>query len=117
MKEIKVVKGDFSDIYKFQRKDKNGIIQSKPKKMWITFKINANYKKFVFQKTLENGIEYNPNDGFYRFRLTPNDTNNINVGTYGFDIAVIDENDEKRTLLNNGVLIIEEHYTHKENEV
>lgn len=116
--KIEIVQGDISDIFKFQRKnDKGEVITTKPKKMWITFKINSNYKDSIFQKTLDNGISFNEEDKYYRFQLEPEDTQNLNYGTYGFDIAIINEAGKKKTLKKDGKLEIVEHYTHKNNEV
>lgn len=118
MKEIELVQGDTSSIYKFQRKDADGnVITTKPKKMWITFKETTNCSKALFQKTLENGITFSTEDHYYRFQLEPADTENLSYGEYGFDIKITNEKGAKKTLKNDGVLKIVEHYTHKCNEV
>lgn len=118
MGKIELVQGDTSGIYKFQRKYKGGgVITTLPQKMWITFKKSTNYTEAVFQKTLDDGIEFSEDDYYYRFQILPNDTNNLCCDTYGYDIAIINEIGEKKTLLKNGVLKIEDHYTHKNNEV
>lgn len=115
---IELVQGDTSKIYKFQRKTiDNQIIKTLPLKMWITFKNNYENKKALFQKTLENGITYSEEDNYYRFQIQAEDTEELFLGTYGFDIAIINEAGEKKTLLNNGVLELLSHYTKKENEV
>ena len=116
MNKIELVQGDTSPIYKFQRKYKDGtVITTQPKKMWITFKINHNYEDSILQKTLENGIKFE--DGYYKFQLFSEDTYNLSYGKYGFDIAILNENNEKKTLLNDGELEIIPHYTKKKNEV
>jgi len=120
--EIEIVQGDTSKVYKFQRKLKDAegkktVIKTLPKKMWITFKNSCFCDDALFQKTLENGITYNETDNYYRFQLLPEDTCKLKYGTYGFDIAIINEAGEKKTLLKNGQLNIVEHYTHKCNEV
>lgn len=116
--KIELVQGDTSCIYKFQRKGKDEtVITTKPKKMWITFKDTCICDDSIFQKTLENGITYNEEDNYYRFQILPEDTYNLPYGTYGFDIAIINEDGEKKTLLKKGTLEIVEHYTHKCNEV
>lgn len=119
MDKIELVQGDTSPIYKFQRKYKGGtVITTLPKKMWITFKTNTSCRVALFQKTLENGITFDENDeNYYKFQLVSDDTCDLDYGTYGFDIAIVNENNEKKTLLRNGVLEIVEHYTHKHNEV
>lgn len=118
MKEIELIQGDTSEIFKFQRKDAvDNVITTKPKKMWITFKKNAHCEDALFQKTLEDGIEYSEEDNFYRFKILPKDTENLCCMDYGFDIKIINEKGDKKTLLNDGVLKIVDHYTHKCNEV
>ena len=116
---INVVKGDVSDVYRFKRTlSDDVVIKTLPQKMWITFKDNTWQKKELFQKTLENGeIEYSEEDNYYRFRIKSEDTNNLDYGTYCFDIAIRNEEGEKKTLLKNGELEVEEHCTDKENEV
>ena len=117
--KIEIVKGDTSDTYKFQRMYDDGTpIKTKPKKMWITFKNGCWCNEFLFQKTLENeGIKYSEEDNYYRFKIKSEDTCNLNYGTYYFDIAILNEQGEKKTLLNNGELVILKHYTEKCNEV
>lgn len=118
MKEIELVQGDTSEIYKFQRKDAEGnVITTKAKKMWITFKKTTSCDEAVFQKSLEKGIEFNEEDHYYRFRILPEDTEKLCCMTYGFDIKIINEKGDKRTLKNDGVLKLVDHYTHKCNEV
>lgn len=117
--KIELVRGDTSPIFKFQRKSSDDVvITTLPLKMWITFKKNSSYEKCLFQKSLENGtITYNEADNYYRFQISPEDTQELNYGVYGFDVAIINEANEKITLLNKGVLELVEHYTHKSNEV
>ena len=116
--KIELVQGDTSSVYKFQRKDNTGkIITTIPQKMWITFKETCNCEDALFQKTLGNGITYNEADNYYRFQLSSEDTCDMAYGVYGFDIAIINELGEKKTLLHNGTLEIFKHYTKKCNEV
>lgn len=117
--DLEVVQGDTSETYKFQRKDANdNVITTNPKKMWITFKeAPIENAKVLFQKTLENGITYSEEDNYYRFQLESTDTESLPYGEYGFDIAIINEANKKKTLKRNGVLTILDHYTHKKNEV
>ncbi len=118
MSKISVVQGDTSPIYKFQRKyDANTPIKTLPQKMWITFKKNCSCADCLFQKTLENGITFSEEDNYYRFQLLPHDTCRLEYGTYGFDIAILNEDGEKKTLLSEGELEITKHYTKSCNEV
>ena len=115
---IEIVQGDTSKVYKFQRKNiDEEVITLKPQKMWVTFKKTCNCKECLFQKTLENGITYNEEDNYYRFQILSEDTADLPYGTYGFDIAILNELGEKKTLLSDGVLVITEHYTKKADEV
>lgn len=114
---IELIRGDTSDIYKFQRINADGVIETKATKMWITFKRTTECKDALFQKTLENGISFSEEDYYYRFKLASDDTCNLEYGNYGFDIKIINESGETKTLLNHGVLRLVTNYTHKENEV
>ena len=114
--KIELVQGDTSPVFKFQRKYPDGTsITTLPKKMWITFKRSCSCDECLFQKTLEDGITFE--DGYYKFQLLSNDTCHLAYGTYCFDVAILNESGEKKTLLNNGELEIVKHYTHKKNEV
>lgn len=115
--EIELVQGDVSKIYKFQRKDKSGVITTRPQKMWITIKQNSSCDECLFQKTLDNGIEFDAETNYYKFQFLSDDTCNLPYGEYGFDIAILNEKGQKKTLLKDGVLKIVKHYTHKSNEV
>lgn len=118
MYEIELIHGDTSPVFKFQRKNNTGeVITTLPQKMWITFKKDSKSEKALIQKTLADGITYSDVDNYYRFRLLPEDTVDLCYGTYGFDVAIINESGEKLTLLNNGVLKLVDHYTTKNNEV
>lgn len=118
MKEIELVQGDTSEIYKFQRKDAEGnVITTLPKKMWITFKKASTCSEALFQKTLEDGITFSTEDHYYKFQILPKDTENLCCKAYGYDIAILNEKGEKKTLLRDGKLNIVDHYTHECNEV
>ena len=119
MKKIVLIQGDTSPVFKFQRKlEGDNVITTLPQKMWITFKISCSCDVCLFQKTLEDGtITFSTEDNYYRFQLQPEDTCNLPFGVYGFDIAIINEDGDKKTLLNEGVLEIVRHYTKKCNEV
>lgn len=117
--KINVVRGDVSPVYRFKRTyDDNTVIKTLPKKMWITFKNGTWCDDSLFQKTLENKeITYSEEDNYYRFKLKSEDTCNLDYGTYYFDIAIINEQDEKKTLKADCELEVEKHCTHKNNEV
>ena len=116
--KINVVKGDVSDTYRFKRTYDDGtVIKTSPEKMWITFKKGTWCDEALFQKTLEKGIKYSEEDNYYRFRLESEDTCDLDYGTYYFDIAIINELGEKKTLKNDCELEIGKHCTEKNNEV
>ncbi len=116
--KIEIVQGDTSGVFKFQRKYDGGeVITTLPQKMWITFKNSCNCDDALFQKTLEDGITYSEEDNYYRFQLQSDDTCHMPYGTYGFDIAIINEDGKKKTLKKDGELEVVKHYTRKCNEV
>lgn len=119
VEKIELVQGDTSKIYKFKRTLKGGsVITTLPLKMWITFKRSCSCDECLFQKTLADGsITYSETDNYYRFRLESEDTCNLPYDTYGFDIAIINEQGEKKTLKRDCELEIVKHYTKKCNEV
>lgn len=116
--KIELIQGDASVIYKFQRKNLEGqAIETKCEKMWFTVKKSTIDDEPVIQKTLDDGITFDSNDFFYRFQIDEEDSEKLQIREYGFDIAIINEAGEKKTILNNGILKILDHYTKKENEV
>ena len=118
MKKISVVQGDTSKIYKFTRKDAEGnVITTLPLKMWMTFKETTKCGKALFQRTMGDGIAFSHDDNCYRFQLQPEDTENLGYGEYAFDIKIVNEKGDKKTILEDGVLEIKDHCTHKQNEV
>ena len=116
--KIEIIKGDVSDVYRFKRTYEDGsIIKTLPQKMWITFKKGTWCDDCLFQKTLGDGITYSEEDNYYRFRLESEDTCDLDYDTYYFDIAIINEQGEKKTLKNECELVVEKHCTEKCNEV
>jgi len=63
---------------------------------------------YVFQKSLEDGIE-KVETNVYRIRVAPSDTKNVDVGNYYYDLQ-IGVNDDVYTVLR-GVLKIEREIT------
>jgi hypothetical protein len=115
---INLIQGDTSKVYKFQRKNAdNEAITTVPQKMWLTCKNSYSSKEVVFQKTLEKGIDFSEEDHYYRFQIESEESENLECKEYGFEIAIRNEIGKKKTLLENGRLIIRNHYTKKENEV
>ena len=84
---IEMRRGD-SLFLKFFRKDlDNEKIMKKSQKVWFTVKENANSKKNLIQKTLEDGISFT-SDGYYHIVLKPIDTKKLKYKKYYYDIQV-----------------------------
>lgn len=85
-----ITRGDTFDI-KFQRKNKNKeVIKEQPDKMYFTVKQDDNTVDTVFQKTLGDGsISFDSETYYYNLTIEPEDTNDLDYGTYYYDIEVI----------------------------
>ncbi len=111
---LSMTRGD-SEKIKFCRKNDLGeIILEKVDKVYFTVKKNSYISKFVFQKTLEDGITFD-NEGYYHIEIKPNDTEDLEFRDYLFDIEIMIGENYKKTI-SKGTLRIEEEITHKENE-
>lgn len=112
---MKVKRGDTKRL-KFKRikKADKSIITELPDKLFFTVKYNCYEKKFLFQKSLTNGITYNEKDNYYYFKIMPKDTDNLPYGEVVFDIEVI-VGEDKATIAE-GVIDITEEVTHACNE-
>ena len=106
---IKFTRGD-TYRFKFQRKDANGkIIFQRAEKMWFTVKTSAYSEKIIIQKTLENGITFSEDDGYYHIVINPIDTKKLSYIDYEYDIQI--ENQGNVFTLTKGVLSIEKEIT------
>ena len=60
--------------------------------IYFTVKRNATDEKFIFQKSLKDGITYNASTKNYEIQINSNDTKEMlqgeNAGTYGYDITI-----------------------------
>lgn len=54
---------------------------------YFSCKINSDDQNYVFQKSINNGISL-VEDGKYRVRVAPQDTENIEVGYYYYDLEI-----------------------------
>lgn len=54
---------------------------------YFSCKINSDDTNYIFQKSINNGISLVEN-GKYRVRVAPNDTKNIEVGYYYYDLEI-----------------------------
>lgn len=89
--KIGMTRGD-SKAYKFQRKykDANGVIHPITQiadKVFFTVKKSYRNQEFLLQKRLSD-MTFDEN-AFYHFMINPEDTNNIDFGTYVYDVEVI----------------------------
>lgn len=83
-------RGD-SFFFKFYRRYLSGEkIMTKALKMWFTVKENANSKKILIQKILDDGITFT-DDGYYHVEIKPLDSKPLKYKKYVYDIQV--END------------------------
>ena len=75
---------------------------------FFSCKINADDEIYVFQKSFNNGIT-DAGNGKYRVRVAPEDTENVEVGSYYYDLE-IGKNGDIYTVLK-GRLKIEQDIT------
>lgn len=115
MQNLEIIRGT-TKRFKFQRKrkDKN-IITTLPDKMYFTVKYGVGTEKIVFQKKLNDGINFNKNDNYYYFTIQPDDTENLPFVNLFYDIKVIMGN--VKYCIGYGKLYIRENITDKKDEV
>lgn len=111
---LSMTRGDSEKIKFCRRNDLGEIILEKADKVYFTVKKNNYISKMVFQKTLNNGIDFDE-EGYYHISIKPNDTDDLDFKDYVFDIEVTVGEDYKKTI-SKGILKIEEEITYKENE-
>ena len=87
---MEITKGD-NKSFQFKRKNEHGeVITTIPSEVYITFKNNSYNEKYLFQKRLSNGsVIYDEDNKTYTFEIIPEDTDNLDYGTYYFDIELI----------------------------
>lgn len=78
---------------------------------YFSCRANADDENYVFQKSLTDGISL-VETGKYRVRVAPEDTSNIEVGSYYYDLE-IRKNSDIYTILK-GVLKVEQDVTRGE---
>lgn len=92
----------------------NKIVLGNDEMMYMTVKKNSRDKEYLFQKRLGDGIEKRE-DGKYVISIFPEDTNNLDYGSYGYDIELKLGSVVKT--LGIYTLTLTEEYTHAGNEV
>ena len=83
----------------------------------IYFTVKKHYydEAYVFQKRLNDHGIVDDGQGAYNITINPEDTEELDIGTYDFDIEIVKLPDIKRTFI--GVLELTKEVTHKGNEV
>nr|DAR54804.1 MAG TPA: hypothetical protein [Caudoviricetes sp.] len=95
---IKITKGDsFSFIFEVEN------MEQELKTAYFTCKNNADEKAKLFQKSLTNGIT-KLEGGKYIVKLSPRDTELIEVGQYPYDLQ-IGVDDEIYTIIKGNLMI------------
>lgn len=69
----------------------------------------------VIQKRLSDGSIIDEGDGEYLIMINPEDTDNLELGSYDFDIEIVKLPEIKRTFI--GTLNLTKEVTHARNEV
>lgn len=83
--------------------------------IYMSCKKSVKDTNVLFQKTLSDGTIVKVGNGDYKFRIEPEDTNNLQFGEYVFDIELIYEDEIKQTIC--GTLRLSEEVTTAANEV
>lgn len=103
--DLRVVRGD-TYFYKFQRKTKDGEpITAIADAAYFTVKDSSLPKNYKFQKTL-NDMSFDE-EGYYHFRIEPEDTDGMNWGEYVYDVEVIYD-DITKTLAQGKFIVMRE---------
>lgn len=111
---MEIIRGD-TKYLRFQRHYcDNEIITELPEKLYFTIKFDSNIDDYLIQKTLNNGIEFNPRDNYYYITIEPEDTDNLPYGDYYYDIEVI-KGEYKQTICR-GEFSLTDEYTFARNE-
>lgn len=114
MIKIEMVRGDYKKI-KFQIKSNGNVIYDDFDDIYITFKKSYTSTEALFQKLFSRGDILKDSESYYHFIITPDDTNNLKIGTYVFDIQVFRKEEKiKKTVL--GQLVISNEVTFSYNE-
>lgn len=112
---MKVYRGnDF--VITFQRLNSEGnVITTIPNNIWFSVKKKTRDDRAVISKSLNNGITCDSN-GLWTLTLNANDTENLDFGSYLFDIKVLDENGMRRTIAPPQEFVVGEVVTRRINE-
>lgn len=107
-----MVRGD-SKGYKFKRINKEGeTISDTPSTLFFTLKTSFNTEQAIVQKKLDQMSQ--TQDGYWHFRLNPEDTEDLPYGKYCWDIQVVQ--DGYKTTIARGYLELTNESTWEVNE-
>lgn len=109
---MEFIRGDTAK-FKFRRHDAEGnIIGDKADAIYFTVKTNGYSNEVLLQKTIED-MDFDENY-YYHFTIEPSDTDNLQYGTYQYDVEVIQDGNKTTT---RGELILDEEITFVGDEV
>lgn len=104
-------RGDSFLLKKFRvtDKNKNVIKLTEAEQLYFTVKTDSNSNKVLIQKRKNEGIELGE-DGYYHTTIEPRDTNNLEYGTYVYDIQLKSTNEKTfvKTLFNGTITLTDE---------
>ena len=112
--EIKMARGDLERRNIILKDSSGSTYQTTPDEIYFTVKKNANDHDFLFQKKLSDGTISLVETWKYQFSINPEDTDNLNFGSYDFDIEVVKDGEVKKTFC--GTLTLAKEVTHHYNE-
>ena len=106
-----LIRGDTAK-YKFRRYNSEGnVIGTKADAIYFTVKTNGYSNKILLQKTLSD-IEFD-DEFYYHITINSEDTDNLEYGTYMYDVEVIQDGNKTTTV---GEFIINEEITFASDE-
>ena len=110
---MKMRRGD-TKKFKFvrQTKDKTTIME-KADELYVTFKYGEE-DEALFQKSLDNGITFDENTGYYHVTINPEDTENLPFVTLVYDIERTVDGEVLTPIV--GELEIQKEVTYKNNK-
>lgn len=104
-------RGETYPLKKFRILDKNkNVIQlTDTEQLYFTVKADNNTREALFQKKINRGIELG-DDGYYHITIEPADTNNLDYGTYTYDIQLKSTGSKTivKTLFDGTITLTEE---------
>lgn len=108
-------RGDLRQV-RFIIRDCDGIMSDIDfDEIFFTVKNSFTSDSYLFQKRLSNGTIEKVDECSYQFAIKPEDTDNLKIGKYVFDIELVYADEIKQTTL--GELILTNEVTFATNEV